>query len=578
MIIFEKKLFQNSHDVAVLYCLNKPNVGIMEYMKQSIQKLISHAILESKKAYSWDDFEVPGIVVDYPKNEQFGDYTTNIALVLAKNIGKSPITIAENLKSQILNLNNSDFERVEVAAPGYINFYLSKKYLQELVEKINTEKNDFGNSEIGKNIKINNEFISANPTGPLTVGNGRGGFYGDSISRVLKKDGFDVTSEYYVNDAGEQVIKLGHSVLKDEKAVYGGEYIDELSKILAAEINVGNKSIEDEFAKKIGLAAAEIVLEKYIKPTTQDKMQITFDKWMSEKSLYDEGFVDRAVELLKKKGLTFEDEGALWLRTTDFGDDKDRVLVKSNGQKTYFASDCGYILSKMERGFEKIIESWGADHHGYIARFRAAAQALGFSGELKFLIVQLVKVIKDGKEVRMSKRAGNVVLIDDLIDDIGHDVTRFFFLMYSPDTHMNFDLGLAKERSAKNPVFYVQYAHARIFSILSKAKDSGIFNSQFTISNDGKELLAHEKELSLIRELNKFPELVETIAESYEVHKLPQYAMKLADKFHSFYDVCRVIDENDEDLTKARLFLINAVRIVLDETLDLMGVSAPEKM
>ncbi len=559
-------------------------------MKQEIRKIIEKAFLEAKDSEKWSsssadksDFSMSvgdEIVVDYPKSEQFGDYTSNIAMILAKKVGKSPMEIAEMLSLAISNQSSKILfiEKVEVVAPGYLNFYLSEKFLQEIVEKINTEKENFGNSEIGKGIKINNEFISANPTGPLTVGNGRGGFYGDSLTRVLKKAGFEAVSEYYVNDAGEQLMKLGHSVLKDEEAVYGGEYIEALHDKFAKNISVEKESLQEGFVRSVGIDAAKIVLEEYIKPTTKDKMQISFDSWMSEQKLYDDGFVDRAIELLKNKELTFELDGALWLKTTDFGDDKDRVLVKSNGQKTYFASDCGYILNKMDRGFSRIIESWGADHHGYIARFKAAAMALGFVGDLKFLIVQLVKIVKDGKEVRMSKRAGNVVLIDDLISEIGHDVTRFFFLMYSPDTHMNFDLGLAKERSAKNPVFYVQYAHARIFSILTKASDAGIFNFKFPILNDGIGLLIHEKELSLMKELNKFPALVEEIAESYEVHKLPQYAMKLADKFHSFYAACKVIDEDNAELTNARLFLINAVRIVLAETLELIGVSAPEKM
>lgn len=541
-------------------------------MKTNIKKIIENAVLEEKRAQQWAYFDMPEIIVDYPKSEQFGDYTSNIAMILAKKVGKNPMEIAQSLSLIIANTSAKDgiFEKIEVAAPGYLNFYFSKKYLQDLIVKINTEKENFGNSEIGKGIKINNEFISANPTGPLTVGNGRGGFCGDSLSRVLRKTGFSVVNEYYVNDAGEQVMKLGHSVLKDEEAVYGGEYIDEL--------NAKYASIAD--VREVGEKSAKDVLENFIKKSTSEKMQISFDKWMSEKSLYDEGFVDRAIKVLQEKSLTFENEGALWLKTTDFGDDKDRVLVKSNGQKTYFASDCGYILSKIERGFERIIESWGADHHGYIARFRAATQALGFSGELRFLIVQLVKLMKDGKEVRMSKRAGNVVTIDELIDEVGHDAARFFFLMYSPDTHMNFDLGLAKERSAKNPVFYVQYAHARIFSILQNAKNAEISNFEFRNSKQGEDLslLTHERELSLIKELNKFPELVEEISESYAVHKLPQYAMKLADKFHSFYDACRVIDEEAPELTRARLSLINAVRIVLAETMDLIGVSAPEKM
>lgn len=572
-------------------------------MKEYIQKLIESAVLEAKKAQNWPDFEMPArnasrieaggpeIEVDYPKSEQFGDYTSNIAMILAKKVGKSPMETANYLKEiicrpeldsgsrevtssetiqgipdQVRNDTVTFFEKIEVVAPGYINFYLSKKYLQDLVEKISTEKEKFGNSQIGKNIKVNNEFISANPTGPLHLGNGRGGFFGDSLSRVLRKAGFEVTSEYYVNDAGGQVEKLGHSVLKDEEAAYTGEYIDELHA----------KYGELKDVREVGQISAKEVLEKIIKKTTAEKMQIGFDQWTSEQKLSDEKFDARAIEILKEKGLTYESEGAMWLKTTEFGDDKDRVLVKKDGKNAYMAGDCGYMLNKLERGFSRLIMGLGADHHGYISRIKAVALALGFAGDFRIIISQMVRLVKDGKEARMSKRAGNVINLDDLIDEIGHDVTRFFFLMYSPDTHMNFDLELAKERSSKNPVFYVQYAHARISSILEKAQDTKC-KIQDTNSRE-LSLLVHEKELSLIRELNKFPELIEEISDSYAVHKLPQYAMKLADKLHSFYDACRVIDEESLELTRARLFLINAVRIVLAETLDLIGVNAPESM
>lgn len=543
-------------------------------MKKQIAEAVKNAISSLQQEDKLAGFDISKIVVDYPKVEKFGDYTSNIGLVLGKMLKKNPMEVAEAIKGAI---KSQDFEKIEVVAPGYLNFYLAKKYLQNKVAEINQEKEKFGNSEVGKGVKINNEFISANPTGPLTVGNGRGGFCGDSIGRVCRKAGFEVTNEYYVNDAGEQLIKLGHSVLKDSEAVYVGEYIDELNK------KFGN--ISD--VKEAGEKAAAIIADEIIKKTTAEKMQINFDVWMSEKSLYTDGYVDKAIEILKNKNLTKEEEGALWLKTTQFGDDKDRVLVKSDGQKTYFASDCGYILNKIERGFQKMIEIWGADHHGYVSRFAAAAKALGFSGELKFVIVQLVRLVKDGKEVRMSKRAGNVVYIDDLIEAVGHDVARFFFLQYSPDTHMNFDLGLAEERSEKNPVFYVQYAHARICSILRKFVISNaghgnekiqIANYKLPITESDLSLLSHEKEISLMKELNKFPELIEEIAQSYEVHKLPYYAIKLADKFHSFYQDLKVIDQENPELTCARLNLVNAVKIVLAETLRLIGVSAPEKM
>jgi arginyl-tRNA synthetase len=529
-------------------------------MKRQIAEIVKKAVSRLQKEGILADFAIPEIIVDYPKVENFGDYTTNIAMMLAKPLKKNPLEIAEAIRKEI-PLDN--FAKIEVATPGYINFYLAGKYLQDKVAEICEKKNDFGKSEIGKGIKINNEFISANPTGPLHLGNARGGFYGDSIGRVCRKGGFEVTNEYYVNDAGEQVLKLGHSVLKDDEAVYVGEYIDGLNKKFGDSVDI----------KEVGEKSARVIIDEIVKKTVAEKMQINFDVWMSEKSLYDEGFVDKAIGILEKNKLTYENDGALWLKTTDFRDDKDRVLVKTDGQKTYFASDCGYILNKMERGFQKMIEIWGADHHGYINRFRAASEALGFKGELKFLVVQLVRLVKDGKETRMSKRAGNVVYIDELIDKVGHDVARFFFVMYSPDTHMNFDLGLAEERSEKNPVFYVQYAHARICSILRKAEEQKIIFAGADLSR-----LNQEKELSLIKELNKFPEMVEEVAESYEVHKLPYYVIRLADKLHAYYNECRIIDESDLVLTKARLSLITAVRIVLRETLQLIGVDAPEKM
>jgi arginyl-tRNA synthetase len=531
-------------------------------MQKEIKKLLEKAILTQVE----DGFVLPEIIVERTKDEQFGDYTTNVAMVLGKSLKKNPIEIAESL-IRSLDFARDDkgvFSKIEAVKPGYINFYLAPQYFQEKIKEINEKENKFGDSNIGEGVKVNNEFISANPTGPMHLGNGRGGFFGDTIAKVLRKAGYEVTNEYYVNDAGEQLLKLGHSVLKDSDAVYAGEYIDELSKKFG--------SLKD--IKEVGEKSAENILENIIKKTVAEKMQISFDEWISEKKdLVDKGYVEKAIELLKDKKLTFESEGALWLKTTNFGDDKDRVLVKSDGQKTYFASDCGYILYKMERGFEKLIEIWGADHHGYIGRFKAAAKALGLESEVKFVIVQLVRLVKDGKEVRMSKRAGNVVYINELIEAVGHDVTRFFFLMYSPDTHMNFDLGLAKEQSQKNPVFYVQYAHARICSILEKAE-----TEKYKIQNSHLDLLVHEKEISLIRELDKFPELVAELAESCEVHKLAHYSLKLADKFHSFYAACQVIDETNPELTSARLALANAVRIVLSETLRLIGVSAPNKM
>ncbi len=529
-------------------------------MKEKIAIALKSAITRLMESGALPHFELPVIQVTRPTEESFGDYTTNIALIAAKPAGMNPRAVAELITK---DLALSEVTRTEIAGPGHINFYLSDTAYTETIAHILKEGGRYGNSMRGDGEKVNNEFISANPTGPLHLGNGRGGFYSDSLARVMKKAGYDVTNEYYVNDAGEQVMKLGHSVLKDSDAVYGGEYIDVLAERLKAETDV----------RTAGEKGATIVLEEMIKPIVQDTMRVHFDVWTSEKKLIEDGYVEKALEILKEKKLTFEQDGALWLRTTEFGDDKDRVLVKSDGSKTYFASDAGYILNKMERGFTMLIETWGADHHGYVRRFKAVAKALGFTGEIHFLIVQLVKLVKDGVEVRMSKRAGNVVAIDELIEKVGHDVARFFFLMYSPDTHMNFDLGLAEERSEKNPVYYAQYAFARLSSIERKAAETGLVASSAALG-----LLVHPKERLLIRELMAFPELVERMATEKTVHQLPQYAVRLADRFHSFYADCKVIDETNAGLSGARLALIGATKAVLGETLRLMGVSAPEKM
>jgi arginyl-tRNA synthetase len=514
-------------------------------------------------------FEVPEIRVEYPKDEKHGEYATNIALACAKGAKMDPMKIAELIREK---LKLSECERIEVAPPGYVNFYLSADAFSRMLAEVDTLGARYGEGEKGEGIYVNNEFVSANPTGPLHLGNGRGGFFGDSLSRILRKAGFSVTNEYYINDGGEQVMKLGHSVLRDEEAVYGGTYIEELTRTLETD---GPEFAEGEdLVRTVGAWAAEEVMTRHIRPSLSERMRIHYDSFVSERrNIVEVGLPERAMDIFREKELLFESEGATWLRTTDFGDDKDRVLVKSDGTHTYFLNDCGYLLRKIEGGADRLVLTLGADHHGYVGRLRAAAEALGFSGRFDIFIVQLVRLMKDGKEVRMSKRAGNVVSIDELVDRVGHDVTRFFFLMYSPDTHMNFDLGLAGEQSEKNPVFYVQYAHARLSSILRKAEEVGL-EPEMTHS----ELLDHPKERALLRELLIFPELISDIAGSGAVHHLPQYAIRLADRLHSFYADCRVVDETHPELSGARLGLVSAVRSVLAETLRLIGVDVPERM
>lgn len=529
-------------------------------MKRIIAEKIRAALRSLQEEGALPDFALPEIQAEYPRQETFGEYSSNAALALSKEAKMSPLEIAELLRPK---LEDELFESVEVAPPGYLNFTLSASLLRENLRRILEEGSQFGKSDAGAGRAVNNEFISANPTGPLHLGNGRGGFYGDAISRVLRHAGFAVTSEYYINDAGEQIGKLGHSVLQDEEAVYGGEYIEALHEEFGASGS----------AEEVGQLAAVAILDRSIKRSVTEGMGISFDEWTSERALVEGGYVERALAALEAAGHTYREDEALWFRATAFGDEKDRVLVKRDGSRTYFASECGYIFSKMERGYTDLIEIWGADHHGYVRRFEAAARALGFEGSLRFILLQLVRLMKDGKEVRMSKRAGNVVTIDELLEAVGPDVARFFFLMYAPGTHMNFDLGLAEERSEKNPVFYVQYAHARLGSVLRKAEAEGFAPDAGMIGR-----LEHPKERELLRELFFFPELVSEIADSLEVHRLPQYAIRLADKLHSFYAACRVIDPADGESTAARLALVSGTKEVLALSLSLMGVSAPEQM
>lgn len=537
-------------------------------MRKFLAEKIRGAIAELQSEGALPVFDIPEIRVEYPKDERHGEYATNVALASAKDARMKPMELAELIRKR---LDLPEFERVETAAPGYVNFRVSRKAFGDMLAAVGELGARYGDGKEGEGRNVNNEFISANPTGPMHLGNGRGGFFGDSFSRVLRKVGYSVTNEYYVNDGGGQIVKLGHSVLRDDKAVYGGGYIDEIRTALG----IGDEPEADETRiREVGALSADFVMREYIRKSLDEKMRIVFDSFVSERTdIIEKGFPERAIAIFRDKGLTYEQDGALFLRTTGFGDDKDRALLKADGERTYFASDCGNLLFKIERGADRLILTLGADHHGYVSRIKAAAAALGFTGRFDVFILQMIRLVKDGEEVRMSKRAGNVVGIDELVDLVGHDVTRFFFLMYSPDTHMNFDLGLAEERSEKNPVYYVQYAHARLSSILRKAEESGMKPG---ISRP--ELLVHPKERALLREMLVFPELVSDIAGSGAVHHLPQYAIRLADRLHSFYADCRVIDGENPELSRARLALVSSVRTVLGETLRLIGVEALERM
>jgi len=534
--------------------------------KKDLEIIIGKAIKNLQNNKELGVFLVPKILIEHPREKARGDYSSNIAFLIGKNIAKNPIEIAMLLKIEIGKSVSSErgkkksvIEKVETVG-GFVNFFISEDYFKKQLQIILKEKNKFGNLKIGKNEKINIEFISANPTGPLTLGNGRGGFCGDVLANVLKKAGHKVKREYYINDIGNQINKLGHSVIGDAEAAYKGEYIDEL-----------RKKIKGNNFEKIGSEASKVILNKMIKPSIK-KMGIKFDVWFSEKSLYKNKGVDKVVNELSQKGFTYKSEGAVWFKSRDLGDDKDRVLVRADGIKTYFASDITYLKNKFQRGFNRSIIFLGADHHGYVARLKAGAHALGYKREnVKDIVVQLVRLFEKGKEVRMSKRTGIYITIDELIDEIGLDVARFFFLTKANDTQFNFDMDLAKEKSDKNPVFRVQYAYARICGIIKKSK---IKNTKSKI-NFG--LLNEQSELNLMRQLVMFPETIEDTSKDFQVQRIPQYAIELADKFHSFYENCQVITKNKE-LSRARLALVSATKIILKSTLDLMGISAPEKM
>jgi len=556
-------------------------------IRREIKSLIEKSIKELQKEGKLPDFEMPEIKVERPEESTHGDYSTNVAMVTSKLVKKNPMEIAENIKSQTSNLKSGFFEKIEVAIPGFINFFISKEYLQGQVKEILKQKEKFGKLETDRGKSVNVEFVSANPTGPLHLGHGRGAFWGDVLSNILEKAGYKVTREYFINDYGKQILLLGKSIdaryreILGEQAeisedFYKGEYVKEIANEIIEESKDKYLKISENDRVK---TFTEIGFKKMLKEAREllDKIGVRYDVWFSERRLYEKGLVKKAVELLKKKGFTYEKEGALWFSSTKFGDDKDRVLIKADNEPTYFASDIAYHIDKVSRKYDLMINGWGADHWGYKARLMAAAQVLGFEQKLKIVVGQFVRLVEKGMEVKMSKRGGIFVTLKELIEEVGPDVSRFFFLMKSVDTHIDFDLDLAKEQSEKNPVYYIQYAHARICSILKKVKTP---RSRCFASLRGRQiskLLIHPSELELIKQLIRLPEIIEDIAKDYQVQRIPQYAIDLATAFHQFYRDCQVII-GDIPLSEARLALVLATKIVLKNTLDLMEISVPEKM
>jgi arginyl-tRNA synthetase len=519
---------------------------------------------------------LPDVGLERPANPDHGDWASNAAMQLAPVARSAPLKIAEAIREHFEP--PPSIASIEIAPPGFLNLRLSSEWVASQVSPILEAGPSHAQTSTERPRRINVEFVSANPTGPLHVGNARGAFVGDVLSRVLAAAGHSVTREYYFNDFGTQVVNLGRSVLARRAGTeipedgYRGAYVDELAARLPADIAARAAADDNEAGMLVGRWASEQVRAGI--EASLERLGVHFDVWKEEGSLHRDGWVERAVERLRDSGLVYESEGATWFRSTAFGDDKDRVIHRSNGQPTYFASDIGYVTEKFARGFDELIYIWGADHHGTVARVRNAAEAMGYDREaVRMLLIAWVRFVRDGIEVPMSKRAGEFITLDEVLDEVGVDAARWFVSSRAFTSGIDFDLELAKRQSNENPVYYVQYAHARAASILRNAAEIG---AAVDASRTGG-LLHHPSEQALIRHLLALPDTVATAAERRETHEVPRYAYELASGFSAFYRDCKVLGE-DEALTSARLALVAATRSVLASALGLLGISAPESM
>ena len=548
---------------------------------------IYNAALEAAKK-AFPEIEIPAFTIEVPKDKGNGDYAINLAMMLARAAKSNPRAIAQSIADG-MDATKLGASKIEIAGPGFINFYLDKSYLYGVIDEIEKEQEAYGNVDVANGKSVVVEFVSANPTGPMHMGNARGGALGDTLSNVLSRAGWNVTKEFYINDAGAQIDKFGRSLdaryiqlLKGEDAVefpedgYQGDdirvhaqnYIDKYGDILLEKGEQERKDALVAYALPLNISALKETLTKY---------GINYDVWFYESTLHNGGSVSETLEKLKKSNITYEKDGALWIKSTEFGSEKDDVLVRANGIPTYFAADIAYHRNKLEeRNFDLAINIWGADHHGHIARMKGAMEAVGISGEkLDVLVIQLVRLMRNGEVARMSKRTGKMITLADLIDEIGVDAARFFFNMRAAGSHMDFDLDLAVSQTNENPVFYVQYAHARICSIIRILEESGVKVPSY--GEIDASLLKKEEEIELLETLARLPEEIRASALSFDPSNLTHYLIDVASHFHSFYNACRVRDE-EENLMRARLKLIESTRIVIKNVLDILGVSAPEKM
>jgi arginyl-tRNA synthetase len=561
-------------------------ISIAEEVKSGIIKALEQAAHTAKEKGVLDFENIPEFVLEVPREKGHGDFATNIAMLLTKQAKKPPRQIAEIIV-ETLNKENTWIEKIEIAGPGFINFTLDYNWLFEALPHVEAQGENYGNSQIGLGTKVQVEFVSANPTGLLHMGNARGAAIGDTLSNILKAAGYDVAKEFYVNDAGNQIENFGKSLEARFLQISGqdvpfpedGYHGIDITETMENFINVhGREPYLNMDSKERKEAFVKFALQEKLGNIKRvlSSFGVEYDVWFSELSLHNSGAVTEVIDELKAKDYVYENEGALWFKSSQFGDDKDEVVVRSNGIPTYFAADIAYHKNKFQRGFQKAINIWGADHHGHVARVKGAIKAVGYDGDaLEVILMQLVRLFKNGDIVRMSKRSGEFVTLEDLIEEVGKDAARYFFVMRSADSHLDFDMDLAKSQSADNPVFYIQYAHARICSILRQLEEKGI---KVKIAKEVElNLLTEAGELELIRKISDLPGEIVMAANNLEPHRIARFAHELASNFHSFYNNSRVMVE-DEKLMDARLYLINCTRITLKKVLEIMGISAPEKM
>ncbi len=554
-------------------------------MKQKLKKLIWDAVKTAYEDNALPSSEFPDVEIEEPKVEKHGDFSTNIAMKMASIQKMSPRKISEIIIDHISDPDNL-LSGTDIAGPGFINFFINESSWHPVLRQIHEAGNEFGASDIGRGKRIQVEFVSSNPTGPLHVGHGRGASVGDSTANILSFCGYDVQKEYYINDSGRQIHTLGQSVLfryreqlgedvEFPEECYQGDYIRELAEEVRQREGDALMSSGEEAAIEYCARYASKKIIEGIK-IDLDSFGVRFNRWFSEQSLYDSGKVDADIKELQDKGMIYKEDGALWFKTTEYGDEKDRVVVRNNGQTTYFASDIAYHKDKYDRGYEKVIDVWGADHHGYIPRMTAAIEASGRKkDQFHVILVQLVNLLRDGEPVAMSTRAGEFVTLDDVIREVGKDAARFIFLTRHHESPLDFDLELARKKTNDNPVYYVQYVHARISSIIKKAGERGI--NHIAWDDQGVAMLREPEEIRLIKNMARYPEVVRNSAEFMEPHRITFFLRNLASAFHTYYNKHRVL-EDDEVLCRGRLYLILTIKNVIHNGLTLLGVSAPEKM